>query len=39
MMKISLSMIESIGVDVCLSVGYIVLLFFWGALKQGPLAS
>ena len=37
-MKISLSMIESIAFEACLSVGYILSIYFWGAFKQGPLA-
>ena len=32
-------MIESLDVDGCHSVGYILLIYFWGAFKQGPLPS
>ena len=38
-MKISPSMIESIAVEGFLFVGCILLIYFWGAFKQGPLAS
>ena len=36
-MKISPSIIESIAVDKCISVGCILLIYFWVAFKQGPL--
>ena len=36
-MKISPSIIESIAVDRCISVGCILLIYFWVAFKQGPL--
>ena len=31
-------MIESIAVEGSLFVGCILLIYFWGAFKQGPLA-
>ena len=31
-------MIESAAVDGWISVGCILLIYFWGAFKQGPLA-
>ena len=37
-MKISLSMTENIAIDGCFSVGCTLLIYSWGALKQGPLA-
>ena len=38
-MKISPSMIESIAFEGFLLVGCILLIYFWGAFKQGPLIS
>ena len=37
-MKISPSMTENIAIDGCFSVGCTLLIYSWGALKQGPLA-